>query len=89
MKPTKANVTAKVAQRAKELGDILHRQATLRAVIAGRTCPSCGSPIRRNSALTGWWQCSQYGSKQFRKNPDKPECNWQAFLDTEEGGLTQ
>jgi len=42
-------------------------------------CPCCGAPIRRNLALTGWWQCSQFGAVGFRADPDKPACSWQTF----------
>lgn len=32
-------------------------------------------------ALTGWWQCEQYGAEQFRKRPQEPSCSWQGFTE--------
>ena len=51
---------------------------TLRVVLSG-SCPSCGSGLRRNLALAGWWQCEQYGAESFRKDATKPACSWQGF----------
>lgn len=51
---------------------------TLRVVTSGK-CPKCGSKLVRNSALTGWWQCEQFGSEQFRARPSDAPCSWQGF----------
>jgi hypothetical protein len=42
-------------------------------------CPICGETVRINSSLSGWVQCSQFGAPQFRKDPNRPSCNWQGF----------
>lgn len=52
-----------------------------RAVVATGRCPDCGSPLRRNLALKGWWQCSQYGADGFRADSTKPACNFQTMTD--------
>jgi hypothetical protein len=43
-------------------------------------CPLCGKTVRRNLALTGWVQCSQYGSVGFRADDSQPSCSWQGFM---------
>jgi DNA repair exonuclease SbcCD ATPase subunit len=50
------------------------------AVVATGKCPCCGSKLRRNLALSGWWQCEQHGSDGFRARPSDPECSWQGFV---------
>ena len=50
-----------------------------RYAVAQNKCPHCGAPLRRNLALTGWWQCSQYGAEGFRADSSKPSCSWQGF----------
>lgn len=40
--------------------DKIHAEA--RAIVAKGVCPQCGASLRRNNALTGWWQCSKYGN---------------------------
>lgn len=49
------------------------------AIVATGVCPQCGSPLRRNSAMTGWWQCSQYGAVGFRADANKVTCGFQTF----------
>jgi predicted nucleic acid-binding Zn ribbon protein len=48
-----------------------------RAIVETGHCPDCGAPLRRNLALAGWWQCSQYGAEGFRADDSKPSCNFQ------------
>lgn len=60
---------------------IERNHAEARAVVAAGVCPRCGAGLRRNSALTGWWQCEQYGATGFRANPDAPACSFQCFTD--------
>lgn len=55
------------------------QRAKIDKIVADGRCPKCEAPLRRNSALAGWWQCSQFGAERFRTNPDKPECHWQGF----------
>jgi NMD protein affecting ribosome stability and mRNA decay len=62
--------------RAKE------REARLQhnqAIVQTGLCPDCGSKLKRNCAMSGWWQCEQFGSEQFRARPNAPECNFQVF----------
>lgn len=42
-------------------------------------CPVCGRGVRRNLSLTGWVQCEQLGTEQFRKYPNLAPCDWQGF----------
>lgn len=57
------------------------RIAEAKAIVATGVCPRCGRRLRRNLALTGWWQCSQLGAVGFRAEPDKPSCEFQTFTD--------
>ena len=52
--------------------------AASRIVETGK-CPDCGAPLRRNLALCGWWQCSQFGAEGFRADSSKPQCDYQTF----------
>lgn len=56
-------------------------QAKTREIVNSGTCPQCGNKVKRNLALTGWWQCEQYGAPQFRTYEDKPACSWQGFTE--------
>lgn len=51
------------------------------AVVLADSCPQCGSAIRRNSSLTGWFQCEQYGADSHRARPLDPQCSWQGFTE--------
>lgn len=55
------------------------KQETTQIVASGK-CPHCGSKLKRNLSLSGWWQCEQYGSEQFRARPQDPACSWQGFV---------
>lgn len=61
------------------------RMATARAVardvVASGKCPDCASGLRRNLALTGWWQCEQFGAEGFRARSNDPACSWQGFTE--------
>jgi len=67
----------------------LHREkmdaiyAENRAIVATRTCPQCGTELKRNSAIAGWWQCGAYGEPSFRKaeHRDLPKCSFQCFTE--------
>ena len=52
-------------------------QAEAAVVVAKGVCPTCGLKLRRNLALTGWYQCSQKGAPSFRANPNAPRCDWE------------
>ncbi len=51
------------------------------AIVKTGICPQCGEPLRRNMSMTGWWQCSQYGSVGFRAAAEKPACSFQCFTE--------
>lgn len=55
-------------------------QAAQKAIVAAGKCPVCGAAIRRNTALTGWYQCEQAGAEGFRKDASKASCSWQTFI---------
>jgi ribosomal protein L37AE/L43A len=55
--------------------------AEVKAIVATGKCPTCGETLRRNSSMTGWWQCGQLGAVGFRKNANLPSCNWQGFTE--------
>ena len=58
------------------------RYREVAAIVATGRCPQCGSQVKRNLALTGWWQCSQFGSDGFRADSSKPQCSWQGFAES-------
>jgi ssDNA-binding Zn-finger/Zn-ribbon topoisomerase 1 len=60
---------------------IAKAQAETRAVVATGRCPKCGSALRRNLSLTGWWQCEQFGAVGFRARSNEPACGWQGFTE--------
>lgn len=49
------------------------------AIVATGKCPECGAGLRNNLAMTGWWQCQQFGAEGFRKDSSKPACSFQCF----------
>lgn len=53
--------------------------AGARAIVKAGKCPACGAKLRRNNSHRGWWQCSQLGGVDFRKDAEKPSCDWQIF----------
>lgn len=53
--------------------------AANRAVVETGACPQCGRKIVRNLAITGWYQCEQYGAEHWRKDASQPECRWQVI----------
>ena len=54
------------------------RAEAIRIVTAGK-CPQCGEGFRQNLAMTGWYQCVQFGAEGFRKDASKPSCSFQCF----------
>ena len=73
--------TEKMAARRASQDRIAKAQAETQAVVATGRCPSCGSALRRNLALKGWWQCEQYGAPERRARPTGPSCDWQGFTE--------
>jgi len=59
--------------------DAIHGLA--REIVGSGKCPQCGSGLKRNTAIAGWYQCEQFGAEQFRKDPTKPACNFQTFTE--------
>jgi hypothetical protein len=72
--------TKRAQRAASEARMAAQRAATTAAVRAG-CCPDCGASLRRNSALAGWWQCSQFGAVGFRADSSRPSCLWQGFTE--------
>lgn len=67
------------AQKAAEKAKRERIQAEAVAIVNSGKCPQCGAGLRRNLALTGWWQCEQSGAVGFRKDSSKPSCSFQCF----------
>jgi len=67
-------------RRCADARHFLHTEEA-KAIVKTGKCPQCGSGLKRNIALAGWWQCEQYGSEQFRKDPLKPICSFQTFTE--------
>ena len=55
--------------------------AETRAIVATGRCPRCGSALRRNLSLRGWWQWEQLGAPGFRARASEPPCDWQGFTE--------
>ena len=53
--------------------------ADAQKTVATGVCPKCGARLKRNSSMTGWWQCSLYGSEGFRADATKPACSFRCF----------
>ncbi len=47
-----------------------------RSIVATGKCPRCGSALKRNLSLLGWWQCEQFGAVTHRKRPNDPQCGF-------------
>lgn len=57
------------------------RHEAARAIVSKGKCPQCGSKLRRNLSLAGWWQCEQFGADTHRARPDESPCGWQIFTE--------
>ena len=68
------------AERAARKARIAAAKAATAAVVATGKCPDCGAKLRRNLALTGWYQCEQFGADGHRADNSKPKCDWQGFV---------
>ena len=78
-KAQKAAETRKQNAAFKARMALIHSQVA--AVIASGKCPDCGSALRRNLSLAGWYQCEQYGAETHRARASDPTCNWQGFTE--------
>lgn len=80
----KLTLEQKRARRRERMEDAAAHQRALaetQEIVRKGKCPRCGGPLRRNLALTGWWQCAQYGAVGFRLDASKPSCEWQGFTE--------
>lgn len=55
--------------------------AEAQAIVARGVCPKCGTPLVRNLALAGWYQCGAYADVAFRQPQFRalPQCSFQTF----------
>lgn len=69
--------------RAAHQARMAELKAKAQAIVATGTCPACGSPLVRNLALAGWWQCAGYGEPSFRKPEHRglAHCSFQTFTE--------
>jgi hypothetical protein len=67
------------AERAAIVARNEARIAEAKAIVCTGKCPHCSRPLRRNLALTGWFQCSQLGAEGFRADASQPSCDFQTF----------
>src|SRR5262249_41453769 len=82
--PLQGDMTMARMTKAQKLAEKAKREARLaenRRIVQAGACPVCGRPLRRNLAVTGWWQCSQYGAVGFRVDAESPSCSFQTFTD--------
>lgn len=70
-------------QKTMSMARIATAKAEAGRVVATGTCPQCGTKLRRNLALTGWWQCGAFGRPDFRQPEccDLPDCSFQCFTE--------
>ena len=57
------------------------RRANATELLKKGVCPECGTKLRYNSSITGWWQCAQLGAEGFRLDASKPSCGFQFFAE--------
>ena len=57
--------------------DRLHAEA--QAVVNTGKCPQCGLPLKRNLAITGWWQCVRCTDYPTPEYAQYPKCSFQCF----------
>lgn len=70
----------KLARAAANLRMALVRREA-RSIVLSDRCPLCHKWLRRNFALPGWWQCSQFGADGFRADSSLPSCEFQCFTE--------
>ena len=75
--PTQSKINAQQRIASKARTEAAYAEA--RAIVATGKCPRCGSALKANLSITGWWQCAQYGEPAFRMNPNGSECIWQCM----------
>ena len=60
---------------------VAEAKAYVRGIVKRGVCPQCGAALKRNTSMTGWWQCEQYGAPSFRADPSAPACDFQTFTE--------
>lgn len=60
---------------------IARERERMSIIVQGGKCPECGSALRRNTSMSGWWQCEQIGAPSFRARPSDPHCSFQGFTE--------
>ncbi len=78
-----ANRRQAVAERKAARERIEAAIARAREVVATGTCPDCGTTLRRNNAIAGWWECGARPCEDFRLPEHKglPRCSFQTFTE--------
>ena len=69
------------AEKQRIIAEREARHAAAIAIVREGKCPKCGSAIRRNLSMAGWYQCEQFGAETHRKRPQDPPCGWQIFTE--------
>ena len=77
----KAARLAKAKAQAESIARMNAARAETQRIVATGKCPTCGSALKRNSSIAGWWQCEQLGAETHRKRPTDPACSWQGFTE--------
>lgn len=75
--------TERAAAKKAEAERRAKRIAEAESIVATGVCPECGTGLRRNLSLAGWWQCDALGEPSFRRpeNAAKPRCSFQTFTE--------
>lgn len=81
MAMTKEQRAARRQAAAESKARIEKAHAEAREILKTGKCPRCGRSLRRNLALSGWWQCSQLGAEGFRADASQPSCDFQMFTE--------
>ncbi len=76
-------LSARKAERKAHVERMAALHATAKAIVATGHCPECGTPLRRNLSIAGWWQCDALGVPAFRRPEHRnlPECSFQTFTE--------
>jgi hypothetical protein len=61
----------------------IERTRAALAIVQTGVCPTCGTGLVRNTALSGWWQCGAYAAESHRQPEYRglPKCHFQTFTD--------
>jgi hypothetical protein len=81
MRKTARRSANRYQRNTPSLARIEKARAQAQGALRRNQCPTCNRPVRRNLALTGWVQCSQFGAPEFRAEPSQPACSWQGFTE--------